>query len=89
MKGGKFFQGSPRIWKIYKVPLCKHEISCYEETQKIEERMKEVMKEIDDMFEDDLEEKVEFLILMNNINFLKTDVEKEKELDRIVNLLAI
>ena len=49
--------------------------------------MKEVMKEIDDMFEDDLEEKVEFLILMNNINFLKTDVEKEKELDRIVNLL--
>jgi hypothetical protein len=46
-------------------------------------------KEIDAMFEDNPDEKAEFLMLMNNISFLKTEVEKETELDRIVNLLSI
>ena len=74
------FSGCPH--KNHKFPVLK--------TQKtFEERRKEVLKEIEDSFEDNLEEKVEFLILMNNLMALKTESEKLHELERIVSLLSM
>ena len=51
------------------------------------ERLEELTLIVENQFEDDPEERAEFMLLLNKVNFLKTEGEKECELDRIVSLL--
>ena len=51
------------------------------------ESLQELILIVENQFEDDPEERAEFMLLLNKVNFLKTEGEKECELDRIVSLL--
>ena len=51
------------------------------------ERLKELISVIETQFEDNPEERAEFMMLVSKVALLKTETEKDAELERIFSLL--
>ena len=82
-----FYQEVINFGKFTKAPHKNARFPLIEARKTISERLKEVISVIESQFEDDPEEKCEFMMLVSKISLLKTEAEKEVELERIVSLL--
>lgn len=82
-----FFQEINSFGKFTKCPHRNTKFQVLEKKKLSTERLEELTLIVENQFEDDPEERAEFMLLLNKVNFLKTEGEKECELDRIVSLL--